>query len=580
MVPAVISVLWLGGVMCWDQQTLRRSLDTDRFHHVDVPYLTADRATLPAGSPLTHGGAVVVVPARYFTAEQARGIVAPLEWCVLILTSDEESTFDTAALELDDRHRIWVMTPRPGQHPVGQRYLGEGCAYTSDVLGEASPLERPRTIDVQFAGQVTHERRHQMAEAFEQLTELGINTAALYTHSFTAGMDRDEYLRQMATSRVVLAPSGPATPDSFRLYEAIEAGAVPIADGLTPGYPDAGYWWLTYPQGVPFPVVHDWGDELAKTVQYVLEAGPALATRCQAWWLGQQRQLRTRIEDDVAELADMPLGDSGDEITVLIPTSPTDGGPERAIEILATTIDSVRAQLPDAEVIVMCDGVRAEQEHLRDEYEAFLVMVTWSCLHRWQRVWPLVFDHHAHQANTTRVALEHVRTPLVLFVEHDTPLCGEIPWPALAELVRSGEANLVRLHHEAHVLEPHRHLMVDDPYVWTARSTSSRSVPIWRTVQWSQRPHLVATGYYRSMIGQYFGTESRTMIEDVMHGVVQAAWRMHGRAGWEQHRLVMYAPDGDMKRSLHLDGRGDAPKFDMRYRYDGARPEGAPAETP
>ena len=33
---------------------------------------------------------------------------------------------------------------------------------------------------------------------------------------------------------MIPCPSGPATPDSFRLWEALEAGCVPIADGYAP----------------------------------------------------------------------------------------------------------------------------------------------------------------------------------------------------------------------------------------------------------------------------------------------------------------------------------------------------------
>ena len=45
----------------------------------------------------------------------------------------------------------------------------------------------------------------------------------------------------MTAARSPQCPSGYATPDSFRLYEALEAGCVPLADMTAPG---------TYPAGV------------------------------------------------------------------------------------------------------------------------------------------------------------------------------------------------------------------------------------------------------------------------------------------------------------------------------------------
>lgn len=559
-------VVWLTDIrLCWDQHLVASLLDGSEWVH-EIHDPNHD------GPEIRGAGAVVIVPARYFTAYEVNVLLASLPWVVIILTSDEESTFEHTALR-HPHQSVCVMTPRPGMHEPGGWYIGEGCADVHEIDSSSPPQ---RDLDVQFAGQVTHQRRLDMVAALDALD--GPTSSCLTTPGFTAGMPRHEYLAELTQSRIVLCPSGPATPDSFRVYEALEAGAVPIVDGLCPAYPEAGYWSLVYPHGVPFPVVHDWADELAKTVDAVLANWRPLATRCQAWWLLQKHQLRARIEDEVRRHV---VG--GDEITVLVTTSPTSMSAAAQHEMLEATLHSVRARLPQAHVIVVADGVRDEQEQMRGEYEGFLARLVWSCARDWQNVLPIVLDHHAHQANAARVAMEHVRTPVVLFVEHDTPLCEQIPFRDLVEVIRSGYANVVRLHHEAHVLDPHQHLMLDrEPRtiaVGPKPLADMDTVPLLRTVQWSQRPHLASAGFYRQILGSYFGTESRTMIEDVMHGVVQDAWNRHGIAGWEQFRLVMYAPPGDMKRSLHLDGRGGDPKYDMRYAYDGPTPTGAPAPT-
>ncbi len=87
-----------------------------------------------------------------------------------------------------------------------------------------------------------------------------------------------------------------------------------------------------------------------------------------------------------------------------------------------------------------------------------------------------------------------------------------------------------------------------------------------RTAQWSQRPHLASTAFYRDMIDRYFNPQSRTMIEDVMHGIVHEAYQREGEMGWNLWRLWIYTPETDslgIKRSYHLDGRGADPKYDM-----------------
>jgi hypothetical protein len=65
------------------------------------------------------------------------------------------------------------------------------------------------------------------------------------------------------------------------------------------------------------------------------------------------------------------------------------------------------------------------------------------------------------------------------------------------------------------------------------------------------------------MLNDYFPPESRTMIEDRVYGEMFVDCTK--RRGWNDWRVYIYQPDGDMRRSGHLDGRGDEPKFDMKY---------------
>lgn len=241
-------------------------------------------------------------------------------------------------------------------------------------------------------------------------------------------------------------------------------------------------------------------------------------------------------------------------ITVVVSTSPIPSHPDT--HIIDETIASVLAHLPVSEIILMCDGVRPEQEHRRADYEAYLQRVMWSADHRWRHTLPLIWDEHLHQAGCTKRALEHVQTPLILFVEGDTPLTdGDIPWQALTEVITAGDANVVRFSHEASILEPHRHLMLDD------QPQQVRGVPLMRTIQWSQRPHLASTAWYRDMIDRFFGYGRHDFIEDVVYGKLIAAYERDGDMGWLNWRTWIYTPDGDIKRSLHTDGRAGGDKF-------------------
>ena len=57
-------------------------------------------------------------------------------------------------------------------------------------------------------------------------------------------------------------------------------------------------------------------------------------------------------------------------VTVLISSSPINSHPETR-SIVDETIASVRWHFKDAPIILMCDGVRPEQEHRRADYEQY-----------------------------------------------------------------------------------------------------------------------------------------------------------------------------------------------------------------
>lgn len=532
----MIPVWWLKAhPLCDDQHIVDLIAPDGRYRHDTTP---------PDGD-----GAVVVCPARYYTPAEVNELIAPLPWCVLILTSDEESTFDQTAVE-HPNVKCWVMTPRPDRpYWENTRFIGEGFnPATRPTLKVTGNPER--TTDVYLSGQNTHKRRHELFKVLER-SERGWSRDVQATPGFMQGYDRDEYLARMARSKVAPCPSGPATPDSFRLYEALEAGCVPLADITAPGtYPNRGYWEMVAP-GAPFETVAYWHD-VEKYIATALHNWPRMAAECSAWWQQHKRRMRLDLLDDVAEVSGMPAPtrDVNDLITVVMPTSPIPSHPDT--RVIDETLSSVRERLPRAEVFLMCDGVAPAWEHRRVDYEAYLHRLTWETNLEWDNVVPFLFDRHTHQVGMTRAVLPEVRTPLVLFVEHDTPLVGDVDWAGCARAVLSGETNLIRFHHEASVLEPHRHLMVDDvPRV-------VEGVPLLRTVQWSQRPHLAATGSYRNWLDAGWWRESDGMIEDRMHGVVENDWLQHRDP--RRFRLSMYAPTGDMKRSTHLDGREDAPK--------------------
>jgi hypothetical protein len=250
------------------------------------------------------------------------------------------------------------------------------------------------------------------------------------------------------------------------------------------------------------------------------------------------------------------------DITVILVTSVIPSHPDTYI--VEETIKSIRHHLPDSEIILQMDGLREEQSHRKEQYNEYKTLMLWKCLHEYTNVTPIVFDEYSHQSTMMKKTVEMIRTPLVLYVEGDTPLVTDelIDWDACINFVESGMANTVRFYHEGVVPEVHNWLMMDHVGDFL------------QTVQWSQRPHLSLLRYYKKEI--LADIPEKTFIEDYMHGKAFEdyilAWRERkSKDGWDKHRLWIYYPSKtNSKRSYHLDGRQGIKKYtddDVSFGY-------------
>lgn len=486
----------------------------------------------------------------------------PRPWALVIVTSDEEGVFPYWQIQHGNT-AIWRQYVDPSQPHRPDRAIP--CGYTTGTREQYANTEPPtRNHRMVFRGQVTdrpeHMRRRQFMAAFDvnRVSSDRVNA----TGGFAQGITQPEYRAEMASARLVACPTGNHSPDTFRMYEALESGATPIIDIRTTKNA-TGYWSLVFPHGHPFTVVDEWTvDTLADAVH--TSPSPAEST---AWWIGWKRDHATDLVNTIRTLADAdtrtrgrfhPERDPVDDITVIIPTSPIAMHPDTSI--IHDTIQSIRAQLPDAEIIIGMDPPRPELvDKYGDTWRQYVDRVVWYSNHHaeWRNTLPVIAPEWEHQANITRRMLTHVRTPLVLFVEHDTPIMGNIEWHRMAEIVLAGDVDHMRLHYDTTIHPDHQHMMRGD------RVTDDTGFTYQRTIQWSQRPHMARTDWYRDVIDAEFPIESRTMIEDWMHGVCEVA---DSPDVW---RLAIYTPTDSImgiQRSGHSDGRaGHDPKFEMVF---------------
>lgn len=260
-----------------------------------------------------------------------------------------------------------------------------------------------------------------------------------------------------------------------------------------------------------------------------------------------------------------------DLISVLMTTSPIPSHP--STEIVDKVIEAIQFHLGDVQIWLLCDGVRTpEHENRRANYEAYK-----AAMHQRPYRPSLTFaawNDSVQQAQMIRAVLPKIRTPLVLYNEHDYALTRDpIDWEGIINALEQDKTNCVRFHNLEEIHPLHQHLMMDcfegangehggrmicDPPMVCG-------VPMIRTVQYWGCPHLMKTRWYIHQMFDpaKFSERSYTEIEPALYGHICDS-------PWENFKLMVYAPRvPSMRRSVHLGGRGhdkDDPKRDFIFR--------------
>jgi len=467
--------------------------------------LLSKRCTYHEGNQIPEGitDAIVIIPGAYqgkYIAEINKEL-SKLRRCKVIITSDEQNNFPIDELRHDNMQIF--ATYLTDKYTSDIHWLPIGPARMPDVEYE------PKTLDWFYAGQVNHESRRQLVEYLKLIQSTTTNDL-ITTDGFAQGLEQSEYYKRMSKAKVVPAPRGNISPDSFRFYEALELGAVPV--------PENKAFWDKLFHDHPFKPVDKWQD-------MPLSLSRAYRNTCVAWW--QRKKL---------EIQEQLIGKPA--ITVVVPVSPIKSHP--STEILDETLESITHQLPDARIIVTFDGIRPEHEHRRDDYEQFIERALRK--HN-NKIYPMIFDEHTHQVGMLRASIKHC-SKYILYVEQDTPFTTDyIDWQGcIADLKR---VDLIRFHFEAQIPEPHKYLMMG--------KVQNSTVPLLRTKQYSQRPHITTKSFYEKVLLN-FTPHAKSFIEDRMHSVAQQYPK--------EYRLAIYNPTGSIKRSYHTDGRAGEDKLD------------------
>lgn len=241
--------------------------------------------------------------------------------------------------------------------------------------------------------------------------------------------------------------------------------------------------------------------------------------------------------------------DSSNYITPFVTTSPVPSNP--STEIIQQTLDSIRYHLPASVIHILADYPRQEHnEAQRESYDEFLGELKYMLRPKYEPYMLHRMADFSHQVRMMRECLKCCKTPLLMFMEHDCPLVTDpiltIPWPTICRVLDRGDVGCIRFLPEPQIHSEHRYLM--------RGLIKPMGLPLMSTVQFSARPHVASKEWYRKLLG-LFGVSAQCFIED-------GAYTHLVNSPWEIWKQAIYLPDGNAQRSLHLDGREGAPKYD------------------
>jgi hypothetical protein len=222
--------------------------------------------------------------------------------------------------------------------------------------------------------------------------------------------------------------------------------------------------------------------------------------------------------------------DASQAVTAIISTSPIWCNP--STEILDETVAQLREHLPTAPIILLADGVHPEDVSLTEKYEEFK-----DCIRQkdWENFTMVEFSEWFHQSGMLRQTVGQIETPLVFWMEHDTPMCsGYIPWQEIIDTLLSNEAACIRFHltgNKARALNFFH---------------SRTGVPLDQVISHTAWPQIVRLDFFKELIATF--ETAKTYYDDGLRD----GFLEHNK---DRYRYCVYAPEGNPSRCYHTSGR-------------------------
>jgi len=262
----------------WDYGFLKQTFEKNKIEEVVVDALPQDER------------AFVVIPGKG-NAGKENDIGKELnniQRVVLFITGDEENLFNVDKIK-HSNISIWIQYPNKTHQEYNKLPIG-APQHIKDNLPEYSQ----KIYDVCFAGQITHQRRQQLASIMTSLN----NSIYKPTDGFAKGSSPKDYYKDLFSAKIAPAPAGVVSVDSFRFFEAIEMLCVPIADLKNSKGQKENFYQYIFDQVNTFPSTSNWS-ELPEIVNSIFKEYPNNMHKIVAWWIKYKRDFAIKIMEEV-----------------------------------------------------------------------------------------------------------------------------------------------------------------------------------------------------------------------------------------------------------------------------------------
>lgn len=187
------------------------------------------------------------------------------------------------------------------QFPLGYK---NGLWENNEPLNGLNQTIQDRNYTWSFAGGMRKNRESAIELFKDNLSNhrLVIEKGNSFNHVLT-GLSTRDYRNLMLDSKFVLCPDGNVSVDSFRIYEALECGAIPIvlSRNKFQWIEDSSYWKvITHADEEPPFIMNDTMDENLAEVKRLLENIDLLEEKRKACWLFWQKA-KDRIKYLISE---------------------------------------------------------------------------------------------------------------------------------------------------------------------------------------------------------------------------------------------------------------------------------------